>query len=84
MISLGYDTSNSLGRTGGGEYCRVCRAEGEDAKNEADVKMAVPRSRVVKSGVGMGNDMDVIAVPCEFTLFGAIWAAWSSRRRRRS
>ncbi|KAL7410627.1 DNA-directed RNA polymerase i polypeptide 2 [Mrakia frigida] len=71
MISLGYDTSSSMGRTGGGEYCRVCRAEGEDAKNEADVKMAVPRTSVVKSGVGKGNDMDVIAVPYVFRYLAA-------------
>lgn len=44
----------------------MCRAEGEEAKNEADVKMSVPKERLVRSGVGMGNDMDVIAVPCEF------------------
>lgn len=69
MISLGYDTSSSLGRTGGGEYCRVCRAEGEDAKGGEDVRMAVPKTNVVKSGVGKGNDMDIIAVPCELQVW---------------
>lgn len=73
MISLGFDPPSATARTGGGEHCRICREEGEDAK-DADLRLAVPRSNIVKegSGIGKGNDMDVIAVPCESSSFFVI------------
>lgn len=63
MISLGYDL-DSLDASGG-EHCRVCREEGNNAKGSEDLRLQVPKNNLVMGGIGPGNDMDVIAVPCE-------------------
>jgi hypothetical protein len=51
----------------GGEHCRVCRQEGADAKGSEDLRLQVPKNNLVMGGIGPGNDMDVIAVPCAYS-----------------
>jgi DNA-directed RNA polymerase I subunit RPA2 len=80
MISLGFDPPSATNaRTGGGEHCRICR-EGGGAE-EADLRMAVPKASLVKSGMGKGNDMDVIAVPCEFGFLDGFGRFFPAARR---
>lgn len=62
MISLGYDLDAV--DMSGGEHCRVCRSEGAGAKGSEDLRLQVPKNNLVMGGIGPGNDMDVIAVPC--------------------
>lgn len=66
MISLGYDLDASVDMSGG-EHCRVCRQEAADAKGSEDLRLQVPKNNLVMGGIGPGNDMDVIAVPCAFS-----------------
>lgn len=84
MISLGYDSSTAPGRTGGGEYCRVCREEGNEAAATSDVVLGVPRENVVSGGIGKGGDMDVIAVPYVFRYLAAEMACMGIKVRRRT
>jgi DNA-directed RNA polymerase I subunit RPA2 len=66
MISLGYDLDSV--DMSGGEHCRVCRQEGADAKGSEDLRLQVPKNNLVMGGIGPGNDMDVIAVPCAYSV----------------
>lgn len=91
LISLGYEdtlsevvlsASGSSKKTGpGGEYCRVCRASGDETDKrerdalatgqianragQSDVRVAISSSNVLKSAT-KGDDLDVVAVPYVF------------------
>jgi len=101
LISLGYEDVSLgevvLGQTGGfnatgpsGEYCRMCRAEAEQADAKArreldggqpaptrpnhDVRLAIPPQNILGKA-GSGGDMDVVAVPFVFRYLCAELAA---------
>jgi DNA-directed RNA polymerase I subunit RPA2 len=106
LITLGYDdvslgevivgtseSSHPRPTAPSGEYCRVCRAEAEEADEKArrslggegepdrsqkDVHVTIPRHNLL-GRTGKGGDMDVIAVPYVFRYLCAELASMGIR-----
>lgn len=103
LISLGYEdvslgdvffgSPNVAPKPAGpdGEYCRVCRARGEEADARArqalaglpptsdgrtDLRITVPKQNILSS-TGHGGDLDVVAVPYVFRYLCAELASMS-------
>lgn len=64
----------------GGEYCRVCRAQEEDARMQRRVEVkGGARLRLERIEESKGAEMDVVAVPFVFRLLVAELAAMGIR-----
>ncbi|KIM75007.1 hypothetical protein PILCRDRAFT_79465 [Piloderma croceum F 1598] len=76
LISLGYEdtlsevvlsASGSSKKTGpGGEYCRVCRASGDEADKRERDALATGQNAHRAGHATKGDDLDVVAVPYVF------------------